>query len=733
MTARLVLTMIVRNESTVIERCLRAARPHIDGYVIVDTGSLDDTVLKIRSALADLPGLIKPDPWVNFGVNRSRSASLAREWVETREWDRDRTYLLFLDADMIFHAPGDLRERLTAAHYRIPQRDGTLHYYNTRIVRLSHRWRAVGVTHEYWAASPDAAPEEKDFAWIEDRGDGGSRGDKTERDIALLEGGLRDEPENERYMFYLAQSLYDARRFQEAIAWYRRRIAAGGWEEEVWYAAYKLGLANWELGEQYRAYAEQLYPALAALARFMTGGAAILPPETLSPSPSEAAPGLLQEAYQRRPWRPEPLVALARLYRTQGKNHLAYMNACPARDLPFPADDRLFVDEVMSRRGALEEIAITAFYLGKHEEGRTACETLLAARAHPAWFHDHIARCASFYVKPIADQAVRSGQFEVPDAIRSAPGPFWGAETPNQTTYNPSNPTIVRLADGRLVANVRLVNYYHERGRVFAPKDADGIVRTRNVIQEWDPETGLARSSIESSAALPAEWDLTTRVRGLEDQRWAQHDGRLWLTFTCFNIPGSGGQPQVALGRVTEQLDGVEAIRALRYAGSGPYEKNWLPWSRPSSAGRLALVYGYDPFRILEVDPETGECVVVSETRPSFATARWRGSAGPVPTPIPGRYVGVIHETAWFGSPTDPPRDQRTVYMHRFFECTETDLTRRSGLFTLDHAGVEYVAGLARSGGEGAASRYVLTHSVEEASAHWKEFSWETIDRLLGA
>ena len=43
-----------------------------------------------------------------------------------------------------------------------------------------------------------------DSIWIDDIGDGGSKGDKFERDIRLLKQGLEEEPNNGRYYFYLA-------------------------------------------------------------------------------------------------------------------------------------------------------------------------------------------------------------------------------------------------------------------------------------------------------------------------------------------------------------------------------------------------------------------------------------------------------------------------------------------------------------------------------------------------
>lgn len=37
--------------------------------------------------------------------------------------------------------------------------------------------------------------------WIDDRGDGGCKSDKFERDARLLAQGLNEEPNNVRYMF----------------------------------------------------------------------------------------------------------------------------------------------------------------------------------------------------------------------------------------------------------------------------------------------------------------------------------------------------------------------------------------------------------------------------------------------------------------------------------------------------------------------------------------------------
>src|SRR5690606_31494452 len=74
------LTMIVRNETSVIERCLKSVRPFIDCWSIVDTGSSDGTQQLVRAYLADLPGELHERVWQDFGHNRSEALTLARPW-----------------------------------------------------------------------------------------------------------------------------------------------------------------------------------------------------------------------------------------------------------------------------------------------------------------------------------------------------------------------------------------------------------------------------------------------------------------------------------------------------------------------------------------------------------------------------------------------------------------------------------------------------------------------------
>ncbi|WP_405806871.1 MULTISPECIES: glycosyltransferase [unclassified Streptomyces] len=324
------LCMIVKNESKVIERCLASVRDLVDTWVISDTGSTDGTQQLIRSALDGIPGELHEEPWVNFGHNRTLNIRHARGKAD---------YLLLLDADHVIRQDGPL-PRLTADSYML-RHEGALEYRIKRLVRGSIAWRYEGVTHEYLTADRQGAQQNLDALVIEDFADGGSRHDKFERDARLLSAELERNPADSRTVFYLAQTMRDMHRTDEAIALYERRAQMGGWLEEVYYSLLQVGIL--------KADSDDWPAAMDAFAR----------------------------AWESRPQRLEACYELASRLRRLGRHHAAHAFACAALGKEQP-DDLLFIQPWVYRWGLLFEFSITAYWVGDYPRSLQACDSLLA-------------------------------------------------------------------------------------------------------------------------------------------------------------------------------------------------------------------------------------------------------------------------------------------------------------------------------------------------------------------
>lgn len=341
---RLCLSMIVKNESAVIERCLRSVLPHIDSWAICDTGSSDGTQELVRRLMADKPGELVERPWVDFAHNRNEALQLARRHGELA---------LIIDADEILHvAPDSPRPDPSLPGQMFQFLFGITRYWRVCIVRLDLDWRWEGVLHEVLVSAQAAAAAKLPGWQIETLSDGARSqvpsAQKYAADAEILRQALQRDPTHTRNAFYFAQSLRDAERPQESLAAYRRRIELGGWDEEVFYA--KLQVAR---------LLEQLQAASAEVV------AAYL------------------DAYDFRPSRAETLCELARYLRLQQRYASAVLFARQAAELPVP-DDLLFIDHGVYAWRAKDEWAVASWYCGDGATSAQLCEELLSGGALPA-------------------------------------------------------------------------------------------------------------------------------------------------------------------------------------------------------------------------------------------------------------------------------------------------------------------------------------------------------------
>jgi tetratricopeptide (TPR) repeat protein len=157
-------------------------------------------------------------------------------------------------------------------------------------------------------------------------------------------------------VFYLAQSWSNVGEFEKAIEAYDRRAGMGGWDEEVFLA---------------RLFAAQLA-------------------EQLERPPAEVMDRYLG-AHESRPTRAEALGELARWCRLNGQRWpLAHLFARQAARLPYPREDHMLVEPDWYDWRALDELGVSAYWVGEYEEAEDCCERLLAGNKLPAEHRDRV-------------------------------------------------------------------------------------------------------------------------------------------------------------------------------------------------------------------------------------------------------------------------------------------------------------------------------------------------------
>lgn len=279
------LCLIVKNEKTVLKRLFDSIVDYIDYWIICDTGSTDGTQDMIKEYFnGRVPGELHEIEFRNFGYARSQ---LMNKAYGKADW------LLLADADFIIRVHDtNFKERLgepinKSMEYLLNKpipvgtKDilpngymlsyvGPNHFHQTLLVSGKVRWYYVGVTHEYIATEENQELVKFDLVQIDHQEDGGSRGDKYERDIALLNEAIVNDTANARHRFYLGDTYLavaqkkqktspDAQSqiswtdyFDKAINEYDECIKLSKWNEEIYVAKLRAAYSRVLRGDDFR-------------------------------------------------------------------------------------------------------------------------------------------------------------------------------------------------------------------------------------------------------------------------------------------------------------------------------------------------------------------------------------------------------------------------------------------------------------------------------------------------
>jgi glycosyltransferase involved in cell wall biosynthesis/predicted GH43/DUF377 family glycosyl hydrolase len=675
---KICLTMIVKNEEMIIERCLNNVKGVVDCISICDTGSSDKTVQVIENFLKEtgIPGKVHRHKWVNFGHNRTHSVLAAQKMLADFGFPLDNSYLLLIDADMVLVVdPSFSKESLLHDSYSVIQTNTSQSYGNTRLIRASLPWECKGVTHEYWSCKADCREVRLPTLRIDDRNDGGCKADKFERDIRLLTQGLQDEPENERYMFYLAQSYHALRNYEDACKWYKARIRKGGWYEEVGYSKFMLGQTFEDMGDWDRALHAYL------------------------------------DAYQYNPARAEPLHKISSYYRKNQQHNLAYLFAKHGTQVPFPIQQDLFIAYPIYDYLFDEDISISAYYTPFKEEGFAATNRLILNKNVPGYVKEQAYKNIVHYVPNLMNASYQPVKIDLP-RIREG----------FEARFNPMNPSIRKTEKGYDLI-CRTVNYITIEAKHFKTMDLldpTNKIITRNFLVQYDPDFKLL-SQQEIIDELPRKKTKYYNMEGLEDCRIFAYNNSTWFTCTTTDT-NPCGQHQVSLCKLEDGRSSpiAHVERLIPLIGPNPdrCEKNWLPFV---VNGQLHMIYSYDPLIIYRPEINKTDLAICVETRneaSKYDFSRFSGSAPPIP--FDDGFLLLIHETVF---------DDKRIYLHRFvFLDKNLNIKQISKPFIFLHKGVEYCCGITL---DHSATKLVMSIGIEDREAYLCHVDLKTVRSLL--
>jgi hypothetical protein len=86
-------------------------------------------------------------------------------------------------------------------------------YWVERVVSDRHEWEYAGPAHEYIRSRTAKTPVKLADVTVTHHGDGARQRGKIERYLALLKHALKEEPNNSRHVFYIAESYRDLGNF----------------------------------------------------------------------------------------------------------------------------------------------------------------------------------------------------------------------------------------------------------------------------------------------------------------------------------------------------------------------------------------------------------------------------------------------------------------------------------------------------------------------------------------
>ena len=583
----IILLLMIKNEEKIIERCLLNALSFVDAISILDTGSTDNTLQVCRDVLSacNKPYKINIENFKNFGYNRSVSFKKAVDFCNELNWDPENTYALAIDADMNIVVSDTFKTfHMTSNGYKLIQSNGNLRYFNTRFMKCSYPWECIGSTHEYWSGDPTLNIP-KEIFYIDDKNDGGCKSDKFERDVRLLTEELNENPNNPRVNFYLAQSFKDLGQYEKSISQYKKRIELGGWHEEVWYSHYQIAKCYQSLND-----IEQM--------EFWAN-----------------------KAFNFNPNRSEPLYYLTRYFREVSQHHKAYHYYLKGRNIPYPKNDILFIEDSVYNGLFDYENTILSFYIHNKSPQNLLLDVVSYINQNIPYFIDNVWNNMHYYIKPLTDNIYN--------------GVYTKFNLSQIDGYNASSCCVIPYTKDLYLMNIRHVNYLiNYKGLPWYIISNDQIVRTMNSMVFLNSDYTPIGQNIVVKENLPQVYP--SNIEGIEDLRFFKYRnegddcGKIYFSASAKNLTPTGNI-MIVIGEYYPEEKTISNIRVISPPRPTSCEKNWIAipqksLQNTSGANKMNFIYNWSPLEIGAVN-ENNQLVIHTTYDTPTIFSRFRGSS----------------------------------------------------------------------------------------------------------
>jgi glycosyltransferase involved in cell wall biosynthesis len=338
---------MVKNEEETIINTLISVQNYINSLIIYDTGSTDNTIQVITDFCIrnNLILNLKQEDFINFGESRNKAIKFA----ETFNYI---DYLLLMDSNDILDDGEPLlklcseKKDSEETGFYLKQEwynyNNVDTYHNIRLIKPKKGWKYIGVVHEY-IYNENETPSKNDYNIIlnQDRSTDNLKSSKRYlTDKQLLLQSLENDPNNTRNIFYLAQTCFCLKEYDESFQNYLLRTTLdSGFNEEVFYSFIRCGdIIGIQGGNWYDA---MIY---------------------------------YMKAYEIDQ-RAEPLVKIAQYYMTKEKWMISFSFLSIACNIEYPNNAMLFVDKYVYDYVRWHLLGAIAFYCGPKykKQGKEAC------------------------------------------------------------------------------------------------------------------------------------------------------------------------------------------------------------------------------------------------------------------------------------------------------------------------------------------------------------------------